>query len=263
VVGRWLLPADVNAVVVNEAFLKKRPALQVGDTLRLEVAGRERDSVVVGVFEYTGMDDLVVYANYAYLADWVRAGSRASLYRVVTAEHGLAYQERISQEINDHFRALGYRVAQVEAGKAYNASVTNVLGILTAVLLVMAVLTALVGSIGLTGTMSMNVMERTREIGVMRAVGAHNWIIAQLVVVEGLLIGLISYVLGAVLSFPITLLLSNVISLAIFGSPATLAVTLQGFGIWLAVVAGLAVLASVLPARTATRLTIREVLAYE
>lgn len=261
--GRWLLPEDENAVAVNEAFLDEIPGLQVGDTVRLEIAGREHDCIIVGIFEYTGMDDLVVYANYPYVARLVRAGNRASMYRVVTAEHTLAYQERVGTDLSQRFRTLGYRVANVEAGKAYNASVTGVLGILTAVLLVMALLTALVGSIGLTGTMSMNVLERTREIGVLRAVGAHNQIVAQLVVIEGLLIGLLSYALGAVLSFPITLLLSNVISLAIFGSPAAVAITVQGFGIWLAVVAALAVLASILPARAATQLTIREVLAYE
>ena len=261
--GRWLLPGDENAIVVNEAFLDDLPDLQVGDALRLKIAGRERDWIVVGIFQYTGMDDLVVYANYGYLARLVKAGNHASVYRIVTAEHSLAFQERVGEQLNEHFRALGYRVANVEAGEAYNASVTKVLGILTAVLVVMALLTALVGSIGLTGTMSMNVLERTREIGVMRALGAHNRIIAKLVVMEGLLIGLISYALGAVLSFPITFLLSNVISLAIFGSSAAFAFTVQGFGIWLTVVAGLSVLASILPARTATQLTIREVLAYE
>jgi len=261
--GRWLLPGDENAIVVNEAFLDDLPDLQVGDALRLKIAGRERDWIVVGIFQYTGMDDLVVYANYGYLARLVKAGNHASVYRIVTAEHSLAFQERVGEQLNEHFRALGYRVANVEAGEAYNASVTKVLGILTAVLVVMALLTALVGSIGLTGTMSMNVLERTREIGVMRALGAHNRIIAKLVVMEGLLIGLISYALGAVLSFPITFLLSNVISLAIFGSSSAFAFTVQGFGIWLTVVAGLSVLASILPARTATQLTIREVLAYE
>jgi putative ABC transport system permease protein len=261
--GRWLLPEDENALVVNEAFLKELPNLRVGDPLRLKVAGRERDWVVVGVFQYTGMDDLVVYTNYEYLSNVLRAGNQASMYRVVTRDHTLAFQEQVGEQLNERFRALGYRLSNVEAGQAHNASVTEVLGILTAVLMVMALLTALVGSIGLTGTMSMNVLERTREIGVMRAVGAHNQIIAKLVVVEGLLVGLISYAFGAVLSFPITFLLSNVISLAIFGSPATFAFTVQGFAIWLAVVAGLSVLASIVPARSATQLTIREVLAYE
>jgi putative ABC transport system permease protein len=127
----------------------------------------------------------------------------------------------------------------------------------------MAVLTALVGSIGLAGTMSMNVLERTREIGVLRAIGAHNQIISKLVIVEGLIIGLLSYLVGFVLSFPITSLLSNVISRSIFNSPAEFVMAARGLGIWLGLVLLLSTGASLLPARNATMLTIRVVLAYE
>jgi putative ABC transport system permease protein len=261
--GRWLLPGDENAVAVSDAFLEDYPNLQAGDNLTLKVDGRKEDWVVVGIFQYTGMSDLVAYANYEYLAERLNATSRASSYRIVTAEHALSFQQRVSADLSARFRELGFKVDKVQAGKSFNASITDVLGILTAVLLVMAMLTALVGSIGLTGTMSMNVLERTREIGVMRAIGAHNQIISRLVIVEGLLIGLISYVLGVVLSFPITSLLSNVISTAIFSSPAGLSLSIQGFAIWLATVLALSAVASLLPARNASRLTIREVLAYE
>ncbi len=261
--GRWLLPEDENAVTVNEAFWEIYPDLRVGDRLPLEIAGQEEDWIVVGVFRYTGMDDLVAYVNYDALADRMGEPKRAASYRIVTQEHSLAFQKEIAAQLDERFGALGLAVSQVEAGKAMAVSIGDLLGILTAVLLVMALMTALVGSIGLTGTMSMNVMERTREIGVMRAIGAHNQIVFKLVVVEGGLIGLISFALGAVLSFPISALLSNVISQSIFGTPATLAFTAQGFLIWLAVVIGLSVLSSVLPAYNATKLTIREVLAYE
>jgi len=141
--------------------------------------------------------------------------------------------------------------------------ITDYIGILTAILLIMAVLTAVVGSIGLAGTLSMNVMERTREIGVMRAIGAYNQIVMKLVVIEGVLISLISYFFGAVLAFPITAVLSDVVSLAIFNSPAEFAFTFQGFAIWLGLVLVLSVVASIIPARSASRMTIREVLAYE
>ena len=261
--GRWLLPGDESAITVSDAFWDDYPDLQVGDRLRLKIAEREDDWTVVGVFQYTGMGDLVAYANYDYLADELSAGRHASAYRIVTAEHTLGFQEYISAQLSTHFRELSFKVHRVEAGKVFNASLAEVLGILTAVLLVMALLTALVGSIGLAGTMSMNVMERTREIGVMRAIGAYNRIVSRLVIVEGLIIGLISYVLGAVLSFPITFLLSSVISLSIFNSPAEFAFAAQGFLIWLAVVVLLSMLASILPAKSASRLTIREVLAYE
>jgi len=130
-------------------------------------------------------------------------------------------------------------------------------------LLIMALLTATVGSMGLAGTMGMNVLERTREIGIMRAVGATNRVIIQTVVVEGMTIGSISWVLAVLLSIPFTVLLSTIVSLAVFETPIDLVFTPTGYIIWLVLALVLAAIASVLPARNAARLTIREVLAYE
>jgi len=261
--GRWLLPGDVQSIVLSEAFWDDYPEMGPGDTLRLDVAGAVDDWMVVGIFQYTGVDDLFAYVNYYYMVTLLDQPRRASVYRIVTSEHSLEFQKDVSRQLDDKFRALGYRVNSIEAGEVTAQSVSEMLGVLTAVLVVMALLTALVGSIGLAGTMSMNVMERTREIGVLRAIGAHNSVISRLVLVEGLAIGLISYVFGAFLSFPITDALSNVISEAIFNSPADSAFTMQGFLIWLGIVLVLSLVASVMPARSATRLTIREVLAYE
>lgn len=263
IAGRWIVPGDQRAIAVNEVIWDEFPDLVPGDTLRLKLAGREADWVVVGIFQYTGGEDLVAYANYATIADLLKQPYHASTYRLVTENHSLAYQELVRGRVSAHFRDLGYRVEEVQAGKAFTSSIPSLLGIVTKILLVMALMTALVGSIGLTGTMGMNVMERTREIGVMRAIGAHNGIILRLVIVEGLIIGLISYIVGGILSFPIGRALSQVISIAIFNTPAEPGVTVQGFLIWLAIVVPLSVLASLIPARNASRLTIREVLAYE
>jgi putative ABC transport system permease protein len=107
------------------------------------------------------------------------------------------------------------------------------------------------------------VLERTREIGIMRAIGAVDMEIMRMVIVEGMVIGGISWALGALLSVPFTYLLSTIFSLAIFETPIDVLFTPAGYGIWLGLVIVLSVLASVLPARNAARLTIREVLAYE
>lgn len=261
--GRWLLPEDEHAIAVSDIFWRDYPDLRAGDTLRLKVAGKEREWTVVGILQYTETDYLVAYANYDYIASLLGQPQQASMYRILTEPQDPATQRRVAAALYNRLDAAGVRVSQVETGAAFSASLTNALGILTLVLLVMALLTALVGSIGLTGTMSMNVLERTREIGVMRAIGAHDGIIARLVVWEGLTIGMISFVLAAVLSFPISSALSNIISQAIFRSPSRFSVAWQGFALWFVVVSALSALASLWPARNATRLTIREVLAYE
>jgi putative ABC transport system permease protein len=111
--------------------------------------------------------------------------------------------------------------------------------------------------------MSMNVMERTREIGILRAVGATNRVLMKMVIIEGMLIGLISWVLASFLSIPIGKLISDSITRSVFGAPSQPGYPPVGFLLWLGAVILLSVLASVMPARNAARLTIREVLSYE
>jgi putative ABC transport system permease protein len=83
------------------------------------------------------------------------------------------------------------------------------------------------------------------------------------VIAEGIIIGMISFGLAIILSIPFTYLLSTIISLAIFQSPIATVFTFTGYAIWLTLVLVLSALASILPARNAASLTIREVLAYE
>jgi putative ABC transport system permease protein len=120
-----------------------------------------------------------------------------------------------------------------------------------------------VGGLGLTGMMSLNVMERTREIGVLRAVGASDGSLLRMVIVEGVIVGLISWVLALGLSFPLTLALDASVGRVMFQEVMTFAVGWQGLSYWLIGVLILAAVASALPAWRAVRLTVRDVLAYE
>jgi putative ABC transport system permease protein len=261
--GRWLQPGDTTAITVSEAIWSIYPDLKPGDQLKLKVNGQEDEWTVVGIFRFISRDQIIGYSTYDYVSKLINLPNQSFSFRVVTDEHSLAYQEQMSATIDSYLRNLGYHVSETQAGLATLQTASESLAILINFLLVMALLTAVVGSIGLTGTMGMNVMERTREIGVMRAIGATDGQITRTVMVEGMIIGLISWVLAAIASFPITFLLNRIISLAIFNSPSKFMLNPYGFIIWLGLVLVLAAVASALPARNAARLTIREVLAYE
>ncbi len=261
--GRWLQPGDTTAITVSEAIWTLHPDLKPGDQLKLKVNGQEDEWTVVGIFRFLNRDQIIGYATYEYVSTLINLPNQSYSFRVVTDEHTLAYQEQMSGTIDSTLRDLGYHVSETQAGLATLQTASESLAILINFLLVMALLTAVVGSIGLTGTMGMNVMERTREIGVMRAIGATDGQIMRTVMVEGMIIGMISWVLAAIASFPITFLLIRIISLAIFNSPSNFLLNPYGFIIWLGLVLILSAVASVLPARNAARLTIREVLAYE
>ena len=85
----------------------------------------------------------------------------------------------------------------------------------------------------------------------------------RIVLVEGAFIGILSWLFASLMAFPISAAMSDSVSLALFGGPANFGFTPIGFGIWAVLVLILSVGASVLPAYSSTRLTIREVLAYE
>ncbi|MFZ2096655.1 MAG: FtsX-like permease family protein [Anaerolineales bacterium] len=261
--GRWLQPGDKKAITVSEAIWSDFPGIKPGDMLTLKVNGQEDQWTVVGIFRFISRDQIIAYSTYDYISELLNLPHQSFSYRIVTDEHSLLYQKQMSATIDSYLRDLGYHVSETQAGLATLETASESLAILINFLLIMALLTACVGSIGLTGTMGMNVLERTREIGVMRAIGATDGQIMKTVMVEGMIIGLISWFLGAIFSFPITILLSRIISLAIFNSPSQFVLSPQGFFIWLGLVLVLSALASVLPARNAARLTIREVLAYE
>ena len=266
IAGRWVQPGDRNAIALGELFQTRFPDLKVGDPLRLRVNGEETDWVVVGFFRFAGKNGgYSAYTNFEYLSELTGLSNRAMTFQVLGDRSPLtsAEQDRLAQAIEARMQAEGIQVADIITGSRVNDIAGSGFNILITFLLFLAVLTALVGSIGLAGTMSMNVMERTREIGVMRAIGASNRILMKMVLTEGMLIGGISYALGALLAFPISKIMSDGISLAIFEAPSSFGITPIGFGIWLGVVIVLSFAASVVPARSASRLTIREVLAYE
>jgi putative ABC transport system permease protein len=261
--GRWLVAGDRKAITVSDAVRNKFPGLQPGDRLRLKINGREDDWTIVGFFNFVDREGLIADANYDYIAHMTNLPRQSVSFRIVTERHDPDFQKQMSIAIDRHFRERGYKVSETEPGRAALKVAIEGLGVLVTFLLIMALLTASVGSMGLTGTMGMNVLERTREIGIMRSIGAVDFEIIKSVVIEGTVIGIISWILGAILSFPFSALLSYIVSIAIFNTPLTPKFTIEGFAIWLGLVIVLSALASGLPARNAARLTIREVLAYE
>ena len=71
-------------------------------------------------------------------------------------------------------------------------------------LIVMSTIIGGVGGLGLMTTMSLNVFERRREMGVMRALGATPGIVWLMIVAEGIVIGLLSWTIAALLAWPIS-----------------------------------------------------------
>jgi putative ABC transport system permease protein len=161
------------------------------------------------------------------------------------------------------YEARGIQTPFAMTSTEWYQSVTAVTNIIVYFMMGMAVLIAMVGGLGLMGTMSINVLERTREIGVMRAIGASNGDIQSIVIVEGMVVGLVSWVVSILVSIPVTGVLTYGVGVSTLGSPLPPVIDPRGMIVWLVFSLVLTVISSALPARGASRLTVKDILAYE
>jgi putative ABC transport system permease protein len=260
--GRWLLPDDQSAVVLNSNVLADEPDLGVGDKIRLRLNGKEADWTVVGIAQSI-LSPPTFYVNYPYFAQQTGTSGRASFARVATEQHSPAAQQAAAEALESRLDEAGFQVSRVETKFQRQESIRLQFNILISFLLVMALLIATVGGMGLMGTMSINVLERTKEIGVMRAIGAATGSILQIVLVEGVLIGLVSWAQGVLFAWPIGRLMSDQIGLAFLDSPLEFRYSVDGALIWLAAALLISAVASFWPAHNAASLSVRDVLAYE
>jgi len=110
--------------------------------------------------------------------------------------------------------------------------------------------------------MGLNVLERTREIGILRSLGAKSGVVRRMVILEGVATSLVSFVLAIPLSVPISLALGRAVGQELLMHPLDYAFSGIATLLWLGIVTIIAVVASLLPANGAANLTIRETLAY-
>jgi putative ABC transport system permease protein len=267
VAGRWLRPDDHNAVVIDTDVLKNEPDLRVGDEVVLVIERKETTWHVVGIAQ-TALSATFIRIGTAYVAyddllHAVGAAPLASRVRVQTAQHDAATQRATAAALQTQYDNAAIGTVSVRTTTSIRDAIAFQFNVLVVFLGIIAALLALVGALGLMGTMSMNVHERAREIGVMRAIGASNGAVLQIFMVEGVLIGALSWLPGALLAVPISQALSHVVGTEFAGTPLSYVFAANGALGWLVAVCVLAALASFWPAWNAVRLSVRDVLAYE
>lgn len=262
--GRWLTTGDENAIVIGNHLLSIFPNLKVGDWLTIKIDEKETRWQIVGVYSITGNTGVpLLYTNYEYLSQVVGAPGQVYSLRVLSNQHDAISQRRISDQLTALYEAHGIGISSTQLSAEFSRDQKAQTDVLVYFMLGMAVMIAIVGGLGLMGTMSINVLERTREIGVMRAVGASNGDIQSIVIVEGMVIGLISWAISILFAIPITGILCFGVGMAILTAPMPAVYGVTGIIAWLIFTLVLATIASALPARRASRLTVRDTLAYE
>jgi putative ABC transport system permease protein len=261
--GRMLDPMDDRAILLNQK-VAGRMGVGVGDEIIVDLpdVGETRWTVVGLVFDLNGRDQNTAFANIDTLNMALRNVGKAAVVMVQGTDQSLETQQAIEADLVAFLNAKGMKVGYSDVATEDRNNASAQFSILTQLLMMMTVLMAIVGSMGLSGTLSINVIERRREIGVMRAVGASSRDVGFVFTGEGLMLGLTSWLLALPLGLGVAptfvLTLGDVIDF-----PAEYYPAMHGVWIWLGIVIVLSILASWVPARRATRISVNESLAYE
>jgi putative ABC transport system permease protein len=235
--------------------------LQPGQDMELKINDQKYHFTIVGVFMLP--DSPMIVMNEKELAALSPDSDNVQSVRVTTVDHTGTYLNDTAKRLEQNMKKNGFNVAYTLTIDTIRSSSTGQFGFMIAFLLFMAGMVAVVGGLSLAGTMSLNVLERTREIGVMRSIGAGNGSIRSLVIIEGLIIGTLSWLIALPLSIPLGIGFCYAIGNAFFEKPLDFIFSVNGCLVWLAIVTVIATLASLAPASHASKLTIRETLSYE
>jgi len=261
--GRMLDPMDHQAILLNQKLAGKM-GVGVGDEIIIDLpdVGETRWTIVGLVFDLNGRDQNTAFANIDTLNRALNNVGRSAVAMIQGTDQSLATQKAIEADLIDFFETKGMDISYSAVATEDRNNASAQFGILTQLLMMMTILMAIVGSMGLSGTLSINVIERRREIGVMRAVGASSRDVGFVFTGESLMLGLTSWLIA----LPIGLSVGPMFVLSlgdVIDFPAEYYPAAHGVWIWLGIVIVLSIIASWVPARRATRISVNESLAYE
>ena len=262
--GQWLQAddADVPKLVIS-ADTAALNGLQVGDSVKVLLGADWQSWQIGGIYRWLAGHQYAVEPVYAAL-ETISASTRrqdraafAVMSAVIdTADEEAALMRRLKQQFQDHHILLDAytTIARLDQGRFSRNQFRPVLGTLMG----LAVMIAAVGGIGLSGTLGIGVLQRTREIGVLRAIGAPSSAVRRLLVLEGLLHGLMAWLISLPLGYLSAEPMAKELGLLMFGIQLDYRFNSVAAGYWLVMLMLIAWMASSLPAHKAARLTIKE-----
>jgi putative ABC transport system permease protein len=266
--GRWLEPGDDEQVIVISQETANKNNLSVGDQVILdlgELGATEWD--IVGLYRVIYGSGFVIEPIYAPLAAVARStgqGGKATQVLITGEIDNLEQETEFAERIKSVYEDQGWGIDfyTTTARLEQRVYADNQFNSIISMLLSLAMLTGVVGGIGLAGSLGISVYERTREIGVLRSIGARSRDIMSLFVMEGVLQGLISFIIATPVAFFLAQPMARALGRTMLEVDLDFAFNYSAVGIWLAVVLVISVLSSITPSRRATRISVHEVLTY-
>ncbi len=266
VAGRWLSPEDDTGIVVNKDLADAND-IQLGDLLTLDLSPlRDRKWIVIGLYKEVFNEEGVtseIYANLDAVFQKTNQYNQGNQIRVLTQQRNQTFVSEVMTDLRQRYEQRKIKVYSLDSLTKIRQDAENQFIIVLQMLGFLAAVVTLVGGIGLMGAISISVIERTREIGVMRATGAQTRTIMGMFILEGVVQGLLSWLIAIPISFVLAKPLANMLGTVMFEANLDYQYNSGAISVWLIIILIISIIATILPARRATQVSVRESLAYD
>jgi putative ABC transport system permease protein len=259
--GVWL-SGNPDEVVVNHMFLSKYPDTKVGDNITLKVKDKTKSLKVVGTIREL-FSSPAVYVNKSLLAEWPEMTGKTNSTLIAFNNTKHADIAGNSAELEQWFKSNNYPTTLVFRKDDYKARVIDHLVIITTMLIMVTLLLILVGGLGLITTIGINIVERQREMAILRAIGVTNGKLYKLIITEGFITGLLSWLLALIVSLPVSYYLGNKFFNIFFETTLNFNISWVGIALWLGIIVLFSAIAVIVPARNANKQSVSVGLSYE
>ena len=243
---------DAQELVVNRTLVEDDSAFSAGRDVTLLIDGKTATWRVVGVTS-SGVSPTAFTSREALAR--LRGADGGSALAVVLRPSSRAAQLESIRELREALSDAGLEPGTGQLMSEQRTIIEDHLLMVAGFLGNMSLLAIIVGGMALASTMGLSVLERTREIGIMRAIGASHASIMAMVQVEGLLIALLGWALAFLISIPASVALERAFGRIMIPLPVHVLPELGGSLRWLAVVVVLSLVACAWPARRATTIS--------
>ena len=259
--GRQLQQGNTNEVVLNHLATAFFPNVKVGDSIQLIVVDSAIILRVVGIVKEV-LTPATTYVSPETFAKSVSQEGQSNSLRLALKKHDLQSQVMIIKQIEHVLEQEDIRVKTIISEQLLDGALNGHVYIFILALIVMALIMAVVGGLGLMSAMGTNVTERTSEFGIMRTIGAKSSTVLRNIILEGIFISLLSWLIAILFSLPLSIFIDRLLGIMSFRSPLPLTISPYAIVIWLIIVVLGAITTSAYPAWKASQLTIRETLTY-
>jgi len=250
-----------NAIVVNNGLLKEEKWIKTGMTIKTTINGKTCDMLVVGTVNEVPAIPYVYMSNKTF--ENLFGGISSQIIMASANTRDLMGQRKITKSIEKDFKAAGVELSENWNIYVLRKSFVDHLFVIVTFLKAISILAVLVGGLSIGSAIGINISERKRELGVLRAMGVKRNQMVVMVLFEVLLMGIAGWLIGAVLSYPITMIVGNYFGQIFLQANLQNAVSITGLVQWFIISITVSIATGFVPAWKASWEPLREMLSYE